>query len=543
MSASTHSSATDVDAGTDTENDAPQVEALFLIRFDKKVGYTIAWKRSASGTDLEGVEFKSLPSGLHALASDLVYFTHAGYAGVSAFARGDAGAEDRNANFVSVGVLVRREGRFGRLGRGWLLAGRLEKIAAALARDETVAPLEEFWADQTSCATTTKHTDSKGSLRDRAISTVTAIPKDEERLPEYHPALAMLQYLDLFGPLVFRLQQAALLRKRILFVGSPPVRTTCEFVYNLSVLSSISPRDAEHLAPGTEDLLRLPALFSIGVHDIPYLEDLRNKKGDHTPGNDDDTAEGWVACTTDEIIATKQKLYDIVVEIPHAGDATPQQRHWPKLRTNEGDVIKASQRDVARYKLLHRELWKHRQQATETFHDEDEQNDDAAPLISHDEIDAKRADDDFNEAYDDSAVEPLTWSRLAYQGFMWWASAGEREAYTTAEKELDRELVGDIAAYEDSVETAVIAYFHRQSSLLINTLYQLVEGEHEEEERENEEGDALWIDRDDLSSMGLDTWSEADRAYVQEFGSLYFGRRVEIRGNEVDCCGLRVPLL
>jgi hypothetical protein len=190
--------------------------------------YTIAWKRTASDTDLDGVEFKSLPSGLHSLASDLVYFTHAGYAGLSAFARGDASEADRNANFVSVGILVRREGRFGRLGRGWLLAGKLEKMAAALAEDETVAPLEEFWADLTS-RPKTKHTDSKGSIRDRAISTVTAIPKDEERLPEYHPALAILQYLALFGPLVFRLQQAALLRKRILFVGSPPVRTTCEF--------------------------------------------------------------------------------------------------------------------------------------------------------------------------------------------------------------------------------------------------------------------------------------------------------------------------
>lgn len=311
-------------------------------------------------------------------------------------------------------------------------------------------------------------------------------------------------------------------------------------VYNLSVLSSISPRDAEHLAPGTEDLLRLPSLFSIGVHDIPFLEELGNPKGGHAPGNQ--ATEGWVACTTDEIIATKQKLYDIVVEIPHKQDSTPQQRRWPKLRTSAGDVIKASQRDVARYRLLHRELWKHRQQATETFHDDDERNNDATPLISHDEIDAKRADDDFNEAYDDTAVEPMTWSRLAYQGFMWWASAGERDAYTTAENELDRELLGDMSAYEDSLETAVIAYFHRQSSLLIKVLSQLIESEQENESREDEESDALWIDRDDLSRMGLDTWSEADRAYVQEFGSLYFGRTVEIRGNEADCCGLRVPL-
>ena len=121
--------------------------------------------------------------------------------------------------------------------------------------------------------------------------------------------------------------------------------------------------------------------------------------------------------------------------------------------------------------------------------------------------------------------------------------AGERDAYTKAERDLDRELVGDISAYEDSVETAVIAYFHRQSSLIINVVAQLLESEPENEEREGEDDDALWIDRDDLSRMGLDTWSEADRAYVQEFVSLYFNRRVEIRGNEVDCCGLRVPLL
>jgi hypothetical protein len=35
MSTSTHSSATDVDAG---DNESPRIEALFLIRFDKKVG-------------------------------------------------------------------------------------------------------------------------------------------------------------------------------------------------------------------------------------------------------------------------------------------------------------------------------------------------------------------------------------------------------------------------------------------------------------------------------------------------------------------------
>lgn len=506
------------------------------------------------------------------MPSDLVYFTHDGYAGLSAFARGDASAEDRNANFVSVGILARREGHFGRLGRGWLLAGRLEKLAAALAENaDAVTPLEEFWQEQT--APQKAHGEAsngeeskKGHSRARAISTVSAVMKEDERLPAYHPALSILQYIDVFGPLVFRLQQAALLRKRILFVGIPPVRRMCEFgmywmdgdvrssgmltataVYNLSVLSSISPRDSELLNPGTESLLRLPTIFSIGVHDIPLLES--PKHGGHTPGND--AAEGWAACTTDEIIATKSKLYDIIVELPHIQDAPSQQRHWPRIRTSDGSLIKASQRDVARYKLLHRELFRHRnsnQTAPEAYTDNengnDAEGDEAAPLISRDEVDAKRADDDFNEAYDDTVVEPVTWSRLAYLGFMWWASAGERDTYTTAERDIDRELMGHLADYSQSIETAVIAYFHRQSSQLIQTLAQLIDSDREDEDEEdNEDGEALVIARADLSRLGLDTWSEADRAFVDEFGTLYFGRRIEVRGNEVDCCGLRVPVL
>ena len=161
-----------------------------------------------------------------------MYFTHEGYAGLSAFARGTASAEERNANFVSVGVLARRDGEYGRLGRGWLLAGRLEKLAASLAEDaEAVAPLEEFWEEQTGGGKSHGEAGeaSKGHSRARAISTVSAVVKDDEQLPAYHPALSILQYIDVFGPLVFRLQQVALLRKRILFVGSPPVRAMCEF--------------------------------------------------------------------------------------------------------------------------------------------------------------------------------------------------------------------------------------------------------------------------------------------------------------------------
>lgn len=322
------------------------------------------------------------------------------------------------------------------------------------------------------------------------------------------------------------------------------------------MLSSISPRDAERLVPSADSMLRLPTLFCVGVHDIAHLETLHDG--------------GWAACTTDEILATKNKLYDIMVELPSEADMAHNTQHrWPRIRTSAGDDVKASQRDVARYKLLHRQLWAYRN--TEKYADNGTAADDSAlspdsstaallPLVSRSEIEAQRADDAFAATYDDSVVEPMTWSRLAYLGFMWWASAGERSAYSTAEQDVDRALVGELAEEREresvtGLQTAVVKYFHRQSSMLVQTLAEMMEGEGEDEsghddddeadgDEDGEEGEAraLYVDRDDLSRMGLDTWSEADRAFAHEFGMLYFGRGVEIRGNEANCCGLRVPV-
>jgi hypothetical protein len=187
--------------------------------------------------------------------------------------------------------------------------------------------------------------------------------------------------------------------------------------------------------------------------------------------------------------------------------------------------------------MLHKELFKHRNQpSTPRYTDDDN---DQQPLISRDSIDAHRADDEYNETYDDSMVEPITWSRVAYSGFMWWASAGEKDLNTTTEREADREILGDLSHL--NIETSIIAYFHRQTSNLVQTLSQIVEESAEDEGYEGEE--VVTVGRQELSRLGLDTWSEADRTFVSAFGEMYMGRGVEVRGDEVDCCGLRVPLL
>jgi hypothetical protein len=63
----------------------------------------------------------------------------------------------------------------------------------------------------------------------RTLSTVTISTIEKHTLPCYHPALAITDYLDMFGPLIFPLHRAALLRKRILIIASAPIKQACEF--------------------------------------------------------------------------------------------------------------------------------------------------------------------------------------------------------------------------------------------------------------------------------------------------------------------------
>lgn len=108
--------------------DLPSLSALFFIYFDIKAGYTIGWRRSLPGIGLEGVvEYKSLPSGLHTVNEDLIYFIHDRYAGLSAFVNAPASEESRNARMIAVGILVPLS--YGRLGRSWKHADNLKEMA------------------------------------------------------------------------------------------------------------------------------------------------------------------------------------------------------------------------------------------------------------------------------------------------------------------------------------------------------------------------------------------------------------------------------
>lgn len=69
----------------------------------------------------------------------------------------------------------------------------------------------------------------KPRKRNRAVSSASALAPPGQSLSPHHPALSLPNFLDAFGPLIFPLYKAALLRKRILLVGHAPVELACNF--------------------------------------------------------------------------------------------------------------------------------------------------------------------------------------------------------------------------------------------------------------------------------------------------------------------------
>jgi hypothetical protein len=514
----------------------------------------MAWKRSLPDVSLDGVEYKSLPSGLHGINSDLVYFVHGQYAGVSAFAQGAADEQHRNASFVAVGALVPLS--YGKLGRSWARAAALRRLAQGLIKEPTdTRPLELFWQKHRQGDGDRGATRSPASKRDplpfglrrnRGLSDSTHGLRLDAGGAKDHPALYMPGLLDSFGPLLFPLYRAALLRKRILLVSAPPVQRSCSVVFILSVLSSIPQTTAGVLQPDAEPLARAHPLFSVGISDITTLSSQNGKAG-------------WIATTTDDVLGEKPKLWDVVVDVASGEPGT--RRRWPKMRTSDGKIIQATQRDLRRYRLLRAEL-KRMRLARKRYRDSLENQDygdEVEPLLRSSTVLRDPPSPEEMNSGEAEVVEPVTWTAMAYDSFMWWASAGEEEAWAKEEYNADRKLLDDLPdlhvampqpssdadAEEDELyeaqETATIitAYFHRLTSQIVQTLADVVE-EADDETEEGIEEDAIVVTADDVRGMGLDTWSESDKEFVQGMMQLFFGREAAVSEGGLRMCGVRI---
>lgn len=337
--------------------------------------------------------------------------------------------------------------------------------------------------------------------------------------------------------------------------------------------------------------MRLRPLFSVGIHDIPYLEKQSIPSASQSNGNgngithedepeySESRVEGWIACTTDEILAMKPQLYDIVVEMPssHIGQ---QGNKRPIIKTADGRThIKATQRDLRRWRMLKRVLGPLKTPANRRSADNIATNEEDEPLMQQSTSTLLPAEQDDNDE-DSEAVEPTTWSELAYSSFYWWASAGEKDEIVLEEENQDGALFSDLVdvaehiiderRYRDSddvereelndrtqnnsspdsedtatdrqdarIEMALISYFHKITRKLFDVCSDVLEDDADDDEG-SVSGGLPNIKREELRQMGLDGWSKSDREFVRAFFELWHEREVEVDRMGIECCGLRI---
>lgn len=299
----------------------------------------------------------------------------------------------------------------------------------------------------------------------------------------------------------------------------------------------------------------------------------------------EEAGRGWIACTTDDILTTKTGLYDVLITIPPSYSVNAKERVWPKMEFPRGTEIKATQRDLRRYRALKWGLSRTvvepdspsltRSNTTNTSN-----GDVFGPLPSGPSL---ALDGPLLDTSDtDPVVEPLSWSALAYSGFMWWASAGERRISSEDESEHDNILLDGFGNNTDPQtprstrsrsqssisqmlsqqghgdqgakrEMAIIAYFHRLTTRILTTLSDIIDAtnsDDDEEEEESalqddhdddsEEGPPVFINSADTAKMGLDEWSSTDHAFIVEVAKAYFGRKAQVEGTSIDICGIRI---
>lgn len=419
--------------------------------------------------------------------------------------------------------------------------------------------------------------------RNRAVSSASALGPPGQSLSPHHPALSLPNFLDAFGPLIFPLYKAALLRKRILLLGHAPVELACNFgrlrpllnlaiakpesiVYDISILSGI-PSSVADLIPLEPLPNRLQPLFAVGVHDIQTLVQgsrLASKPKDNLT---DDMGFGWVACTTDDILATKEHLFDALITIPPLYTKQAREKVWPKIEIKKGTEVKATQRDLRRYQTLRRGLRRYGvrsrgQSPFEPFSSASRTEVQEALPIEN----AQETFDDASSTSDEKLIEPQSWSAVAYSSFMWWASAGEKRTDLEEEAEHDATLLRSLGNQRDDspnrprssrmspgmpgtedsptgLEMAIIAYFHRLTALILRTLAEIIENSDEDEDEQSGKGPeqaVIFVTSEEMSRMGLDIWSEGDRKFVKELVDFYWGRKAEVQRARVECCGVRI---
>ena len=326
------------------------------------------------------------------------------------------------------------------------------------------------------------------------------------------------------------------------------------------------------------------------MHDITTLSSSSAWTGiAHDDGQIDSTTlhNGWVACTSDELLRTKTQLSDVRVKFNNTAKPNSQKGAWPTITqsatgTAETPIL-ATRRDLKRWETLVEHLSSRlkntpaagNHEANDSNGYTDNDDDDHTHLLSPSATKNATPTSSTSPTNTSIILEPLSWS----------ASLAQYSARSTLDAERvhdcdDAVLSAAITACSDNAqdmrdsETAsptaaagfVQAYFRACTKRVFDVLKARINENgsssapyHDDAEDDTDDetaplrgrsepgivanaetGGEVVMTREDMIDMGLDVWSVADVNFVRDMGQLWFAKRIEVKAGEVEVCGVRV---
>ncbi|KAI0739915.1 hypothetical protein C8Q80DRAFT_1200979 [Daedaleopsis nitida] len=301
--------------------------AIFHVSFHRTQGNIIDWSfKATEDLDLSNVEFSCLPSGLHLIERDVVYFSKDDHQGVCVFRRRRT-SEDGHRGFrlSSLGILLAKSSR----PRPWRHVAALKELVnsiyTSLEDRDTLEPVESDWDPARAFFEERKVRDSSAASSSSAVAWSGWDAELQGHSSDCAPTVHLPHLLRILGPSSLTLYKHILGRRRVLVITLPPVEAACilcqvaaDTCYQEQVSELVSNYDDED-EDDDEPSGRLKGKSTEGIKVLGMvtLNDLDKLESESK------SSRGWIACTTDSIFLDKPTHYDLLIDLR---SATPNNR-------------------------------------------------------------------------------------------------------------------------------------------------------------------------------------------------------------------------
>ncbi|KAK0201194.1 hypothetical protein DFS33DRAFT_1375835 [Desarmillaria ectypa] len=284
------------------------IVAIFHASFHPTQGNVIDWSIKASDDVLlDNLEFSALPSGLHLVEQDVIYFTKDERHGVCVFRRRKTTEQGhRGFRLSSLGILLAKSTR----PKPWRHLSALKDLVATiytrLEMSEILEPSDDDWEPARIFFEERKvrQDDLGGAGRWNGWSF--EFDGDEHEGPVGNPTLHLPHLLRILGPSSLTLYKHVIGRKRILVFTHPPVQAACILCH---VAADMCYDFQEASSTNAAGRLQGKCKEGINVLGMVTLSDLDRMQKESTSGR------GWIACTTDAIFLEKPSHYDLLIDL------------------------------------------------------------------------------------------------------------------------------------------------------------------------------------------------------------------------------------